>query len=58
MEEIRNVCSVVTGKRTVCILMPRHESNISWFIKNRVLDWFVHVLKMPTNLCEFTLVVV
>jgi hypothetical protein len=27
-------------------------------IKNRGLDWFVRVLKRPTNSCEFTLIVI
>lgn len=54
MEEIRNACTVVTGKRTIrCPCLDMRVILIG-IIKNRGLDWFVHVLKRPTNPCEFT----
>jgi hypothetical protein len=54
MEEIRNACAVVTGKRTgryPCLDMGVILIGI---IKNRGLDWFVHALKRLTNSCQFT----
>jgi hypothetical protein len=58
MEEIRNACAIVTGKRTVGYPCLDVRVILIGIIKNRDLDWFVHVLKRPTNSCEFTRIII
>jgi hypothetical protein len=54
MEEIRNACAVVTGKRTVRYPCLDMRVILIGIIKNRGVDWFVYVLKRPTNSCVYT----
>lgn len=58
MEEIRNACAIVTGKRTGRYPCLDMRVILIGIIKNRGLDWFVHVLKGPTNACQFTRIVI
>jgi hypothetical protein len=55
MEEVRNAC---TGKRTGRYPCLDMRVILIGIIKNRGLDWFVHVLKGPTNSCQFTRIVI
>jgi hypothetical protein len=58
MEEIRHACAIVTGKGSVRYPCLDMRVILIEIIKNRGLDWFVHVLKRQTNSCEFTRIVI